>query len=101
MTRLRYPFAAAPVTDAKASVARIDVLTGVRQSESQVRRTLHKLGMKYRKAAAQQQFDFFQHEMPPRLEGAAHFVMGAFLGMLRCFGHRFIKTVPAGCATAC
>lgn len=57
--------------------------------------------MKYRKAAvipgkcdAQLQFDFYQREMLPRLAeatrderkiffaDAAHFVMGAFLGML-------------------
>lgn len=113
MACLRCSFAAAPVADAKAAVARIEALTGVRLSESQARRTLHKLGMKYRKAAAlpgkcdaQLQFDFFQREMLPRLEeaakgerkvffvDAAHFVMGAFLGMLWCFGRRFIKTAP-------
>ncbi len=110
---LRCSFAAAPVADAKAAVARIESLTGVRLSESQARRTLRKLGMKYRKAAAipgkcdaQMQFDFYQQEMLPRLAeaakgerkvffaDAAHFVMGAFLGMLWCFGRMFIKTAP-------
>jgi transposase len=110
---LRCSFATSPVADSKAAVARIQSLTGVSLSESQVRRTLHKLGMKYRKAAAipgkcdaQLQFDFYQHEMLPRLEqaakgerkvffaDAAHFVMGAFLGMLWCFGRIFIKTSP-------
>lgn len=113
MACLRCSFAAAPVADAKAAVARIEALTGVRLSESQARRTLHKLGMKYRKAAAlpgkcdaQLQFDFYQQEMLPRLEeaakgerkvffaDAAHFVMGAFLGMLWCFGRMLIKTSP-------
>ncbi|MFN0076017.1 MAG: hypothetical protein ACKVY0_06045 [Prosthecobacter sp.] len=69
--------------------------------------------MKYRKAAAipgkcdaQLHFDFHQQEMLPRLAqagrgerkiffaDAAHFVMGAFLGMLWCFGRMFIKTAP-------
>ena len=113
MECLRCSFAAAPVADAKAAVARIEKLTGVRLSESQARRTLHKLGLKYRKAAglpgkcdAQLQFDFFQQEMLPRLEearrgvrkvffaDAAHFVMGAFLGMLWCFGRLLVRTSP-------
>lgn len=110
---LRCSFAAAPVADAKAAVARIEALTGIRLSEGQARRTLHKLGMKYRKTAslpgkcdAQLQFDFYQQEMLPRLAqaakgerkvffvDAAHFVMGAFLGMLWCFARTFIKTAP-------
>lgn len=113
MACLRCSFAAAPVADAKAAVARIEALSAIRLSESQARRTLHKLGMKYRKAAAipgkcdaQLQFDFYQQEMLPRLEqarrgerkvffvDAAHFVMGAFLHMLWCFGRIFIKTSP-------
>jgi len=110
---LRCSFQAVPVADVKAAAARIEALTGITLSESQARRTLHKLGMKYRKAAAipgkcdaQLQFDFFTQEMLPRLEqaakqerkvffvDAAHFVMGAFLGMLWCFGRMFIKTSP-------
>lgn len=108
---LRCSFAAAPVADVKAAVARIESLTGVRLSESQTRLTPRKIGMKYRKAAAipgkcdaQMQFDFYQQEMLPRLAeaakgerkvffaDAAHFVMGAFPGMLWCFGRMFIKT---------
>lgn len=110
---LRCSFNASPVADAKAAVARIEALSGIRLSESQARRTLHKLGMKYRKAAAipgkcdaQLQFVFYQQEMLPRLEqakrgerkvffmDAAHFVMGAFIGMLWCFGRMFVKTSP-------
>lgn len=113
MACLRCSFAAWPVADAKAAVARIESLTGVRLSESQARRTLRKLGMRYRKSASvpgkcdgQLQFDFYEKEMLPRLEqaakgqrkvffvDAAHFVMGAFLGMLWCFGRIFIKTGP-------
>lgn len=110
---LRCSFQAAPVADVRAAVVRIEALTGIVLSESQARRTLHKLGMKYRKAAAipgkcdaQLQFDFFTQALQPRLEqagrserkvffvDAAHFVMGAFLGMLWCFGRMFIKTSP-------
>jgi transposase len=113
MACLRCSFAATPVADAKAAIARIEALTGIKLSESQARRTLHKLGMKYRKTAAipgkcdaQLQFDFYQQEMLPRLGqagrgerkvffvDAAHFVMGAFLGMLWCFSRIFIKTSP-------
>lgn len=111
MACLRCSFAAMPVADTKAAVARIESLTGLKLSESQARRTLHKLGMKYRKAAAipgqcdaQLQLDFYRQEMLPRLEqaakgerkvffvDAAHFVMGAFLGMLWCFTRMFIKS---------
>ena len=113
MACLRCSFAAAPVADAKAAIVRIEALTGITLSESQARRTLHKLGMKYRKTAAipgkcdpQLQFDFYQQEMLPRLAqagkgerkvffvDAAHFVMGAFLGMLWCLERIFIKTSP-------
>ena len=113
MACLRCSFLAAPVADAKAAIARIEALTGIELSESQARRTLHRLGMKYRKTAAipgkcdaQLQFDFYQQEMLPRLAeagraerkvffvDAAHFVMGAFLGMLWCFSRIFIKTSP-------
>ena len=113
--------ASPPVADAKAAVARIESLTGVPLSESQARSTLRKLGMKYRKAAAipgkcdaQMQFGFYQQEMLPRLVEAAkgerkvffadapHFVMGAFLGMLWCFGaHVPSRLPPDGNATAC
>lgn len=113
MACLRCSFAAAPVPDVKAAVARIEALCGIRLSESQARRTLHKLGLKYRKSASlpgkcdgQLQFDFYQQQMLPRLKEAAegerkvffvdavHFVMGAFLGMLWCLGRVWIKTSP-------
>lgn len=53
-------------------MTRIEALSDIRLNESQARRTLHKLGMKYRKTAsllgkydAQLQFDFYQQEMLP------------------------------------
>ena len=71
------------------------------------------IGMKVRKACSipgkanpQLQFEFYTNELLPKLEqaakgeskvffvDAAHFVMGAFLGMIWCFTRVFIKTSP-------
>ncbi|MDB6139046.1 MAG: Mobile element protein [Verrucomicrobiaceae bacterium] len=46
---LRCSFAAAPVPHAKAAVARIEKLTGVRLSESQCRRVMKQMGMSLKK----------------------------------------------------
>ena len=50
------------------------ILTGITLSEAQIRRTLHKLGLKYRKtgvipckANPQLQFDFATPELTPKL----------------------------------
>jgi transposase len=110
---LRCSFTVAPVANAKLAVARIEALTGVRLSESQARRTMKQMGMKLRKTAPlpgkgdnQLQFDFYQQELLPRLQeaaqggrkvlfmDAAHFVLGAFLGMIWCFSRVFLKTSP-------
>jgi len=110
---LRCSFEAAPVANAKEAMARIESLTGVRLSESQVRRCMKRLGMVLRKAAPmpgkvdpQMQFDFYRTEMLPRLSeaatgkrkvffmDAAHFVLGSFLGMIWCFSRVFVKTSP-------
>lgn len=110
---LRCSFTVAPVASAKFAVARIEALTGVRLSESQARRTMKQMGMKLRKTAPvpgkvdnQLQFTFYQQEMIPRLQeaaqgkrkvffiDAAHFVLGAFLGMIWCFSRVFVKTPP-------
>jgi len=108
---LRCSFEAAPVANAKEAMARIEALTGIRLSESQIRRTMKQLGMKLRKvspvpgkADPQMQLDFYRTEMLPRLAeaeagkrkvffmDAAHFVLGAFLGMIWCFSRVFIRT---------
>jgi transposase len=108
---LRCSFQAHPPTDVAAAMERISKLTGIQLSEAQTRRTLHKMGLKYRnagvipgKANPQMQFDFFTAELSPRLEeaakggrkvlfvDAAHFVLGSFLGMIWCFGRMFIKS---------
>jgi transposase len=110
---LRCSFMAAPVANAKQAMARIEAMTGIRLSESQVRRAMNRLGLVLRKAAPipgkadpQLQFDFYRTEMLPRLEeasagkrkvffvDAAHFVLGAFLGMIWCFARIFIRTSP-------
>ena len=110
---LKCSFRAAPVADAKQAVARIESLTGIRPSESQARRFMKGLGMKIRKACSipgkanpQLQFEFYTTTLLPKLEeagrgerkvffvDAAHFVMGAFLGMIWCFARVLVKTPP-------
>jgi transposase len=110
---LKCSFQVSPVADAKQAVARIESLTGVRLSESQVRRFMKSLGMKVRKACSipgkadpQLQFEFYTTTLLPKLEeagraerkvffvDAAHFVMGAFLGMIWCFARVLVKTPP-------
>jgi transposase len=110
---LRCSFRAAPVPDAKAAAVRIARLTGVRLSESQCRRAMKKMGMSLKKCAGvparadgQLQLDFYNRELLPKLEeasegnglvffvDAAHFVLGAFLGMVWCFVRPCIRTSP-------
>ena len=110
---LKCSFRACPVVDAKQAVERIHRLTGIRLSESQSRRFMKNLGLKLRKTAPvpgkrdhQLQFDFYTREMLPRLEkarlgerkalfaDAAHFVLGAFPGLIRRFQRIFLKTSP-------
>ena len=110
---LKCSFRAAPLADAKQAVARIESLTGIRLSESQARRFMKGLGMKIRKACSipgkanpQLQFEFYSSILLPKLEeagraerkvffvDAAHFVMGAFLGMIWCFARVLVKTPP-------
>jgi len=110
---LKCSFRITPVADAKQAVKRIESLTGIRLSESQARRFMKSIGMKARKACPvpgkvdpQLQLEFYTHELLPMLKqarsgerkvffvDAAHFVMGAFLGMIWCFTRVFVKTSP-------
>lgn len=110
-TEIAASFAAEPVATASEGGARIEELTGVKLSDSQVGRIMRRLGMRYQKSAAvpgkcdpQMQFDFLQEELLPRLQearngerrvffvDAAHFVMGAFLGMVWAFARVFVRT---------
>ena len=108
---LECSFKAIPPRDVSEAMERIHKLTGIKLQETQTRKKLHELGLKYRKtgvipgkADPQIQFDFFKSELSPRLEeaskgqrkvyfvDAAHFVLGSFLGMIWCFSRIFIKS---------
>jgi transposase len=100
-----------PHTIAQAS-HEIEILTGIKLSLSACRDFLRKrLGMRCRKmgvipskANPEKQEAFLTHVLEPLLEeekqgkrkvffvDAAHFVMGAFLGMLWCFERLFLKS---------
>src|SRR5690606_10058781 len=104
-------FEAQPVASCGEAAFRIEEITGIRLSDSQVGRIMRRLGMKYQKSASmpgqadpQMQFDFLRDELLPRLEEARegkrrvffvdadHFVMGAFLGMIWAFSRVFVRT---------
>ena len=110
---LKCSFGVAPVANAKEGVARIEALSGVRLSESQCRRVFKQMGLTLKKAALlpakvdpQLQLEFFTCELQPRpaqattgqrkvfFVDAAHFVLGAFLGLVWCFARPFIKASP-------
>jgi transposase len=110
---LKCSFRITPVADAKQAVRRIESLTGIRLSESQGRRFMKSIGMKLRKACSipgkvdpQLQLEFYTHKLLAKLDqaskgqrkvffvDAAHFVMGAFLGMIWCFTRVFVRTSP-------
>ena len=93
---------------------RIENLTGIRRSPTQVKKFLKRLGLKRRKvgqipakADPEKQHKFLDEELEPRLEevqagkrhlffvDAAHFVLQPFLGFLWSFVRLFIKA-PAG-----
>jgi len=98
--------------------ARIKDMTGIERSLTQVRAFMRRLGMRYRKvghvpgkaANAEKQAEqetFREQQLEPALAeaqagkrvvlfmDAAHFVQGAFLGMLWCFVRLFIAS-PSG-----
>lgn len=100
-----------PVATASEGAERIEKISGVALSEEQARRIMKRLGLEYRKtgmvpgkADGQMQFDFLNDQLLPRLEeahrgarrvffvDAAHFVLGAFLGMIWCFSRVFVRS---------
>ena len=108
---LKCQFSIRPITDAKDAVSRIESFCQIKISESQARRFMKRIGMKLRKTGSmpgkadpQLQFEFYTNELLPKLEeaskgerkvffvDAAHFVLGAFIGMLWCFSRVFVKT---------
>lgn len=110
--QIELSFTDTPVATASEGAERIESISGIRLSDSQARRIMVRLGMKFRKCAAvpgkadpQMQFEFLQEELLPRLEearkgqrrvffvDAAHFVLGSFLGMIWSFARIL---VPSG-----
>lgn len=112
--QLKAEFEACPAKSINETVQRIEKLTGLRRSPTQVSKFLKGLGVKRlkvghipAKADPQKQKDFLQEDLEPRLleakQGkrhlffvdAAHFVMRPFLGFLWCFARQFIQA-PSG-----
>lgn len=110
MQCLKCFFTVKPPSTAKEAMEQIERITGVKLGEEQIRRTLHKIGLSFRrtaqipgKADPQLQFDFYNEELEPRLkeasEGkrkvffvdAAHFVLGCFLGMIWSVARVFVR----------
>lgn len=102
-----------PLTVAEAST-RIEQMTGMARSPTQVRRFIKRLGMSYQKmgqipakADPEAQATFLEEELEPLIRraesgachlffvDAAHFVMGPFLCALWCFARTMIQA-PAG-----
>lgn len=103
-----------PPATVKEAMAKIETLTGLKRSETQVRTFLKAIGMKCRKvgmlpakADPEKQAQFLEEELEPMLEeaqaghrkvyfvDAAHFVLAPFLGFLWSFTRLFIQA-PAG-----
>jgi transposase len=112
--QLKAEFEARPAKSINEAVQRIEKLTGIRRSPTQVSKFLKKLGLKRlkvghipSKADPEKQKVFLEEELEPRLEearkgerhvffvDAAHFVMRPFLGFLWCFVRQFIRA-PSG-----
>lgn len=103
-----------PPMSIKEAVFKIEELTGITRSETQVNKFLKSLGMKCLKVGhipgkvdIETQKEYEEKKLKPRLEeakkgeravffvDAAHFVMRAFLGYIWCFMRIFIKS-PSG-----
>jgi len=108
--QLKAEFEARPAKSINEAVQRIEKLTGIRRSPTQVGKFLKDLGLKRlkvghipSKADPEKQKTFLEEELEPRLEearqgkrhvffvDAAHFVMRPFLGFLWCFVRQFIQ----------
>jgi transposase len=113
-TTLKAYFKEHPPASVKEAMAKIEELTGIRRSENRVRKFLKSIGMKRRKvgmipakADPDEQEEFVENKLKPRLReaqdseravfftDAAHFVLSPFLGFLWSFVRIFIKA-PAG-----
>lgn len=113
-TPLEAYFREHPVASVAEALDVIEKQTGIRRSPTQVRKFLHRLGIKRRKvgiipakADTAVQAAFKAEKLEPRIAeaqagqralffvDAAHFVLGAFIGYLWCFTRVFVKT-PSG-----
>jgi len=98
-----------PVSTAKEAAKRIELLTGLKRSVTQVRKLMHKLGLKPLKTAQipakanpVEQKKYLTEELEPRLErakenkqvllfmDASHFIWQVYLGVLWCISRIFI-----------
>jgi transposase len=112
--QIRQAFTEKPPATVKEARARIEKLTKVSRSLSQIRVFMKKIGLKLRKLGqipakvdVAKQKEFLEQELTPRLEAAkagqrhlffvdaAHFVLGPFLAFVWCFTRLFLKA-PAG-----
>lgn len=103
-------FKESPVGCSRQAQHRILEITGIELSLSQTRRIMKRMGMRYRKAGQipgkvnpDEQLEFLNEKLQPRLDDAAegkrkvffvdaaHFVMGAVTGMLWCFQRIFVR----------
>jgi len=103
-----------PPASIKEAMAKIEEVTGIKRSETQVRQFLKSMGMKCRKvgmipakADVEKQEKFKKEQLEPILEeaktgtrkvfsvDAAHFVLAPFLGFLWSFTRLFLQA-PAG-----
>lgn len=103
-----------PPASIMEAVDRIEKLTGIRRSPTQIRKFMVSIGMKLRKvgtipskADTNEQEEFKKVKLEPRLQearegnrsvffvDAVHFVFAPFLGFLWCFSRLFVKA-PSG-----
>jgi len=103
-----------PPSSIKKAIADIENLTGIKRSQTQVRKFLRSIGMERRKtgtipakADVERQETFKKETLEPMLNeareykrivffvDAAHFVLATFLGYLWCFKRVFVKS-PSG-----
>jgi transposase len=113
-TTIRQYLESNPPANVNQAAQHIENLTGIKRSPSQIRKFLKSIGMRCLKVGAipskadpDEQEEYKREKLEPRLEqaklgeravffvDAAHFVMGAFLGMIWCFQRLFIKS-PSG-----
>lgn len=111
---IRQAFETKPPASVKEARAKIEELTGLRRSLSQIRVFMKKIGLKLRKVAqipakadVEKQKAFLEQELTPRIEeakagkrhlfftDAAHFVLRPFLTFVWCFVRLFLKA-PSG-----